>query len=223
MANEPLKFGQYYHIYNQGNNREDLFVERRNYPYFLGLYAKHILPIAETFAYCLMRNHFHFFIRTYTQAEQEAYWHEQQGGEEIEPISKIGSISSPLRSLPPVFKLRQPSRAFNNMFIAYARAFNKATGRTGVLFKTPFGRKIVRDDRYFRQLVVYIHQNPQTHGFVNNFRSWSWSSFNAFHSNKPSHIQREWVIELFGGEQQFLNRHEEIVEKSQIADLIMDW
>ncbi|HID28372.1 MAG TPA: transposase, partial [Desulfobacterales bacterium] len=35
MPNEPLQFGQYYHIYNRGNNRENLFVEPRNYPYFL--------------------------------------------------------------------------------------------------------------------------------------------------------------------------------------------
>lgn len=32
MANEPLKYGCYYHIYNRGNNRENLFVERRNTP-----------------------------------------------------------------------------------------------------------------------------------------------------------------------------------------------
>ena len=64
MAIEPLRFGCYYHIYNRGNNRENLFIERRNYPYFLKLYAKHIQPVAETYAYCLLPNHFHFAIRT---------------------------------------------------------------------------------------------------------------------------------------------------------------
>lgn len=73
MTIQPLRFGQTYHIYNRGNNRENLFVEPRNYPYFLNLYAKHILPIAETYAYCLLPNHFHFAIRTRTEEEQEAY------------------------------------------------------------------------------------------------------------------------------------------------------
>lgn len=27
----PLQYGQYYHIYNRGNNREDIFIEERNY------------------------------------------------------------------------------------------------------------------------------------------------------------------------------------------------
>jgi len=59
----PLQPGHYYHVYNRGNNREDLFREERNYRYFLQLYARHVLPIAITFAYCLLRNHFHFLVR----------------------------------------------------------------------------------------------------------------------------------------------------------------
>src|SRR5713101_3495855 len=59
----PLQPGFYYHIYNRGNNREDLFREERNYRYFLRLYAKYTQPIADTFAYCLMRNHFHLLVR----------------------------------------------------------------------------------------------------------------------------------------------------------------
>ena len=30
----PLQPGHAYHIYNRGNNRENLFVEARNYAYF---------------------------------------------------------------------------------------------------------------------------------------------------------------------------------------------
>lgn len=59
----PLESGKYYHIYNRGNNGENLFIAERNYAYFLNLYAKHIGPVAETFAYCLLRNHFHLLIR----------------------------------------------------------------------------------------------------------------------------------------------------------------
>jgi len=58
-----LQSGVYYHIYNRGNNRENLFLEEKNYPYFLFLYEKHIEPVADTYAYCLMRNHFHLLVR----------------------------------------------------------------------------------------------------------------------------------------------------------------
>ncbi|MBE9507489.1 MAG: hypothetical protein IMY86_05515, partial [Chloroflexi bacterium] len=67
----PLQYGGYYHIYNRGNNREDIFVEERNYLHFLRLYAKYIGPVADTYAYCLLRNHFHFLVRIKTVGEQE--------------------------------------------------------------------------------------------------------------------------------------------------------
>ncbi len=60
---QPVYENEYYHIYNRGNNRENLFREQENYRYFLRLYSKYISGIAETFAYCLMPNHFHAVIR----------------------------------------------------------------------------------------------------------------------------------------------------------------
>jgi putative transposase len=60
---EPLQPDQYYHIYNRGINGETRFRQERNYRYFLKLWSKHVEPIAETYAYCLLSNHFHFLVR----------------------------------------------------------------------------------------------------------------------------------------------------------------
>jgi REP element-mobilizing transposase RayT len=59
----PLEWGQTYHIYSRGNDRDNLFFEERNYPYFLRLYGRHIHPMAETYAYCLLRNHLHLLVK----------------------------------------------------------------------------------------------------------------------------------------------------------------
>src|SRR3974377_2385016 len=59
----PLDPGKYYHIFNRGNNGANIFIEERNYTYFMNLYAKYIVPVADTFAYCLLRNHFHVGVR----------------------------------------------------------------------------------------------------------------------------------------------------------------
>lgn len=63
MTQPELQPGIYYHIYNRGNNGETIFKETRNYQYFLKLYGKYIAPITDTYAYCLLGNHFHFLIR----------------------------------------------------------------------------------------------------------------------------------------------------------------
>ena len=64
MNDHPLlRPCQYYHVYNRGINGEDLFREERNYRYFLEKYAQYIEPVAETYAYCLLGNHFHLLVR----------------------------------------------------------------------------------------------------------------------------------------------------------------
>lgn len=60
---EPLICGNFYHIYNRGIDSCDLFRDNDNYEYFLGLYDKFISPVADTYAWVLMRNHFHFLVR----------------------------------------------------------------------------------------------------------------------------------------------------------------
>ena len=64
MKYEPLQDNKFYHIYNRGNNGENIFIEDRNYAFFLSLIQKYILPIAEIHAYCLLKNHFHLLIKT---------------------------------------------------------------------------------------------------------------------------------------------------------------
>jgi len=66
----PLEPGQYYHIYNRGVNRTNIFIEDRNYAHFMRLYARYLTPVAETFAYCLLRNHFHLLVRIRDQADR---------------------------------------------------------------------------------------------------------------------------------------------------------
>ncbi|MFN0291440.1 transposase [Pedobacter helvus] len=55
--------GKYYHLYNRGNNKEKIFLDEENYLFFLSKFKKYLMPNVDVFAYCLMPNHFHFFIR----------------------------------------------------------------------------------------------------------------------------------------------------------------
>lgn len=59
----PLEPGNFYHIYNRGINSCNLFREPTNYEHFLELYDKYISPVADTFAWVLMPNHFHLLVR----------------------------------------------------------------------------------------------------------------------------------------------------------------
>lgn len=58
-----------YHIYNRANGNELLFTQNENYHFFLDKYRYYIMPIAETFCYCLLPNHFNFLIRIKSEKE----------------------------------------------------------------------------------------------------------------------------------------------------------
>lgn len=59
----PLLAGRYYHIYLSARHPERLFADQAGYRLFLGLYAEMLDRHVTTFAYCLLPNHFHLFLR----------------------------------------------------------------------------------------------------------------------------------------------------------------
>ena len=136
-SSSSLQFDTIYHIYNRGNNREDIFIEERNYHYFFKLYPKYIIPKSETYAYCLLRNHFRLLVRIKSE-------------EEIHAFIKTFRVSE-------TRKVSTPSRQFGNLFNACTKAFNKAYSRRGSLFEKPLHRKPVTEEDYFTSLATYIY------------------------------------------------------------------
>ena len=126
-----------YHIYNRANGSERLFVSDENYLFFLRQYLKYIVPIIETWCYCLMPNHFHFLLKIRSEEEIEKIiedWRYKssitlQGFETLEGLAKQEAISKFL------------TQQFSHLFNAYAQSFNKEHSRRGSLFMHPDKRK----------------------------------------------------------------------------------
>jgi putative transposase len=202
MKPQPLALGCVYHIFNRGTNRETLFHSDRDYEHFMVRYIHDIHPVAETYAYCLMKNHFHLAIRTRTEEEQATFHAE-------------GASAVP-------FEILDPSRQFGVLFGAYAKYFNYRYARSGSLFEHPFDRKLVTTDVYYRHLITYIHCNPQRHGFVDDFRDWPWSSYGAMVSSDPTRLPRDVILEWFGGRETFVRMHAQGLDRSLASSLQLD-
>jgi len=202
----------YYHIYNRGVNREDVFIEERNYGYFLLLYTKYIQTVAQTFAYCLLKNHFHLLVRI--KAEEEIQL-PQSLDQTLNQTLRVSETLRVSRDSLRVSRDLYPSKKFADFLNAYAKSINKAYGRTGSLFQHPFGRVPITSDRQFFRVIAYIHQNPQKHQFVEDFRQWKYSSYHTILSEKPTHLQRSTVLEWFGGKEQYVDLHTSLVTEGQ--------
>jgi putative transposase len=56
-----LSEGEYFHVYNRGVNRGEIFFSERNYRYFVQRIETLLDPATvEIVSFCLMPNHFHF-------------------------------------------------------------------------------------------------------------------------------------------------------------------
>ncbi|MCP4362605.1 MAG: hypothetical protein GY796_31755, partial [Chloroflexi bacterium] len=163
--------------------------------YFLRLYGKYIAPVAETYAYCLLRNHFHFAVR-------------------IKAPQEHGSFEEPCSY--------DPSKQFATFFGTYTKAINKAYKRTGTLFEGRFKRKPVENDQYLTHLITYIHWNPAKHGFVDDYGDWPYSSYQALISSKPTQLSRENVLGQFEGLENFQQFHRDGYDLETIAALVED-
>lgn len=175
---QALQFGCYYHIFNRGINSDILFKEKTNYEHFLNLYEIHINPIADTFAWCLMKNHFHFLVRIKEKEELK------------------------------LDKIIPPSQPFSNLFNAYTKAFNKYYNRHGTLFERPFRRKEINYEDYFQNVIIYIHNNPVHHKVCEHPLEYPWSSFLTCLSEKPTRLKRNEVINNFISVENFKTAHQ---------------
>jgi hypothetical protein len=164
MKTQQLVYGGFYHIFGRGNHREALFKEDWNYHCFLDLYKKYIFPIADLYAYCLLPSHFHFLLKIKQLDQLEVNYHQED-------------------------QIWWQLRAFLG---TYTKNINEAYQRSGRLFEGKPAINFVEKKGFIFDLITHIHQNPQTHGIVSNFRIWPFSSYQVYiNQNLRSVVTKE--------------------------------
>ena len=210
---KALKYGSFYHIYNRGNNSEDLFKKDSDYQRFLLKFQDYIPPVAETFAFVLMKNHFHLLVRI-KEEDQICPFKNNPVKPFLPPhhhhhLSASNgtdrSTNKTNRSVP--HRYPKPDRQLSHLFNAYARYFNIKNNRHGALFERPFRRKLVVNLQYLINLVIYIHNNPVLHGFTNDPADYNYSSYNYYLSDEDSFLKKESVLSWFGDFKSFIQEH----------------
>ena len=140
--------GEYYHVYNRGVEKRDIFLTSSDYERFIALLylcnnqrsvdfralkqqgrtfeqlflIERGTPLVAIGAYCLMPNHFHLLVKEIT----------------------LGGISEFMRKV----------------MTGYTMYFNKLNKRVGPLFQGAFKAEHADNDEYLKYLYSYIHLNP---------------------------------------------------------------
>ena len=151
-----FQMNELYHIYNRGNNKQNIFFSETNYLYFLEKVRKHIMPVCDILNFCLMPNHFHFLI---------------YASEKTVQTKLIGQYEKNILS-----------EGFKNLLSSYCQAINKQNKTTGSLFQQNTKAKCLSHEsvNYGTICFHYIHQNPLKAGMVKKMEDWKFSSFPDF-------------------------------------------
>lgn len=189
--------GNYYHIYNRGNDKSRIFFTPRNYNYFLIKFDKYLSSYLETYAYSLLPNHFHLLVR-------------------------FKELSDSIASSDGITISQQISKQFRRFFISYSQAINKQEVRTGSLFQKNFKRIHITSQKHLIYLIYYIHTNPETHGFIQDFRVYPYSTYSILTNRIPINLMKKEVIDWFGSSTEYIQFHNDIHDLRKINSLIIE-
>lgn len=196
--------GHLYHLFNQGNNREQIFYSRENYLFFLNKIKQHILPHADILAWCLMPNHFHLMIYVNTVKIAVA-------GPADELRSSLNNSADDFESSAELIKKRMFTDSIAIMLRSYTRAINLQEKRSGSLFRphtkaecitryegvtpsfynTSFGTQInvrIPEKEYPQACFSYIHMNPVRARLVDSPEDWEFSSFSDYSGKRSGKL-----------------------------------
>ena len=188
--------GEKYHLFNHANGRENIFIEPKNYAFFLQKLAIHTLPVCKLFSYCLMPNHFHLVLEIHNEEELILLWQKPDADRKLNQTDLTHKIS----------------KSFGNLFSSYTQSFNKVYNRKGSLFIPSMKMEQITDDNYFCKVIHYTHTNPVHHGFTKTIEDWPHSSYKTFFSISPTKLERDYVLDMFGGLNAFIKYHQQPID-----------
>jgi len=196
MRKDPLVTNQYYHVYNRGVDKRDIFMNKADLDRFalsvkefnvvrpIGSIKERLIelkessgessgvqhpqPLISIVCYCLNPNHFHFILK-----------------QEIE-----GGISEFLKRL----------------LGGYTNYFNLVHKRSGALFQGRFKSHLIDDDAYFLKIRPYVHLNNLVHDIPKEKMHLVLSSEKEYDNKKYSIVSKkeaEELLDFYDGNENF--------------------
>ncbi len=157
-----LKSNAYYHVYNQGLGKREIFLDSEDYKmflYYLDIYTSSLVEVEARYpelphrlksnnlsseikliAYCLMPDHFHLLVKQQTPD-----------------------------ALPKLMK------QITNGYTTY---FNAKYKRAGGVVQGRYRAVIIESEFLVLEMVRFVHLNPQASGLSSDPRNYTWSSMN---------------------------------------------
>lgn len=184
---------QYYHAYSRGVAKQPIFLDEKDYDYFLSLLKRYLsfkptlnpthgfYPHYEgrvlLLAYCLMRNHIHLLL----------YQRDERAMIEF------------MRSL----------------MTSYSMYFNRRYKRVGPVFQSRYRASLISRDDYLEHISRYIHLNPR------DWEQYPYSSLRYYLGSASAEwISPDKILKIFPSREQYLEFVRDYIGYKEMLDEI---
>ncbi|MCC6323587.1 transposase [Candidatus Nomurabacteria bacterium] len=200
MRKQPLIINEYYHIYNRGVDKRDIFSDKKDIWRFIesiiefnnteGVGSLANLRKSKTeskppsresvvsvVAYCLNPNHFHLILKQSVDGGIAKFMQKLQGG--------------------------------------YTYYFNVKNSRSGSLFQGTFKSHHIGNENYFNKILGYVNNNYEVHDIPPDKKDLIFASDYEYKNNNFKIVSKqegERMLEIFGGSKNFEKHCKEIIE-----------
>lgn len=201
----------FYHVYNRGVEKRNIFLDEQDYRVFLSYLKIYLSPVEESVNY-LQNNDELIYQDKHIQISRLYMLNNF--------FNKIDLISYVLMPNHFHFELRQTNKKDIEIFMRslitkYTMYFNRKYKRVGPLFQGRYKAVLIQSKEYLLHLSRYIHINPRE--IINLDKlltSYLWSSFPVYVYNySVSWIKKEYILNYFKENQgSFFKSYKEFVE-----------
>ncbi|TSC74630.1 MAG: Uncharacterized protein G01um101444_235 [Parcubacteria group bacterium Gr01-1014_44] len=199
MRKQPIITGEYYHIYNRGVDKRDIFTSKKDVERFVesmcefnqtevigslvnfrktqkASKALSREALVSVVVYCLNPNHFHFVLKQLVDSGIAKFMQKLQGG--------------------------------------YTSYFNLKNSRTGSLFQGTFKSHLIKNENYFNKIIGYTNKNYKVHHIPKDKINLVLASDYEYSNNNFKIVAKkegERILEIFNGGKNFKKHCDEIV------------
>jgi len=167
---------EYYHLYNRGAEKKNIFCDKQDYVRFMFLmfYFQSPTPINNTAWYTRS------FLKTGLFRLQAQKLNEILKSRYIE-LTAFTLMPNHFHLLVQNLEDSAVSVYMQRVLTAYSKYFNAKYKATGHLFQGPFGAVHVKKNEQLLHLSAYIHKNPKDlHDHKDGYDKYQWSSYQDY-------------------------------------------
>ena len=203
MRKTGFNTGEYYHLYNRGNNKQKIFLDKRDWVRFLFLILYFQSPVTTSFNN--IGRPVSFFIKNLSFNVSQKVIDKILENKHAKLIA-FALMENHFHLIIKENKKDGISQYMQRVLNSYTKYFNAKYGNTGHLFQGPFKGVHIKDNEQLLHLSAYIHRNPrEIKEWKNREEEYFWSSYQDYIKKNRWNglLENQIIMEQFTGSDEY--------------------